>query len=175
MRNTGIAAALALALVALVGCSEDSTPAKGFEVTEQGIKSLDKNIAKADVTPQVDGVTNLVEVRVNRNPLTGGKNDWNWIAQDGHRLMTKLLAKPEVSRIRLVYIAPDSNNLDWAYINVARSELPSDWETLSYLQFFGKTKPQPGTVDAARWLCDFYATYRSSQPANGLPSTCKGY
>lgn len=151
----------------------DPAPRKTFDLTEQGIKTLDKSIAKVDVTLQIDGSSNLVEVQVNRNPLTGGKNDWNGIAQDSHRLMSKLFTLPEVSRVRISYISPENNNLDWAHIAATKSELPTDWESLSYLQFFGKTKPLPGTLETRRWLCDFYGTYKSAQPDAGVPKNCK--
>ena len=174
MRNTGIATALALALGLLVGCGQEAPSSKGFELTEQGIKALDRDIAQISITPQLDGQANLVEVRFNRDPLTGGKNDWNRIASDAHQLMRKLLAKPEVSRIRMAFVSPQNNNLDWAHIAVDRKSLPSDWESLSYLEFFAKTDPKPGSIETARWLCEFYGTYRSAQPATGLPPTCKG-
>lgn len=174
MKRMSIAVYMATALAGIWGCSTYAIAGKNFELNEQGIKALDKKIAKVELTRQVDGKTQLVEVRINRDPLTGGKNDWNWIAQDGHRLMSTLLEKPEVNRIRLVYISPENKNLDWAYISVNRSDLPSDWNSLSYLQFFGKTKPQAGTLETGQWLCDFYGQYRSARPATGLPKACKG-
>ncbi|MFG5777704.1 hypothetical protein ACFIQF_11580 [Comamonas sp. J-3] len=158
----------------LAGCSGEQSKPSSFALTEEGIKTLSPKIAKVVVTPQVDGPESRVEIELNSDPNLGGKGEWNSLAQDSHSMFTRLLAKPEVSRVFIKVVSPANKNLHWARVSVDRSKLPSDWQNLTYLQFFAHTNPMAGTLQTGQWLCEFYAAYQSAQPPGGLPRNCKG-
>jgi hypothetical protein len=157
---------IAFVVWALPDCSgneQAKRKAVDFALTEQGIKSLDADIASVDITDQIDGKTKYVDMTVATKTLWGGHSDWNGVAASSHRLMSALLSKPEVSRARIVYRSAE-NKLDWAQVQVKRSELPANWRELSYLQFFAVSKPVYGSLESGRWLCEFYAKYSLANP-----------
>ena len=159
------------ALALLVACGEAEQ--KGFDLTDAGIKTLDRKIAQVRVSPQVDGSTNLVEVTIHEDPTFGGSGEWNGIATNSHRLLSTLFARPDVSRVRISYVSPANKGIDWAQVSMTRSDLPADWKALTYLQFFSRTKPLPGTLETGVWLCEFYQKYESSRPPSGVAARCK--
>lgn len=175
MRSKFIAAFALLVSVSavLVGCSDSEKKPTDFALTDAGIKTLSTRISKAEVIPQIDGTAQRVEIQLNVDPDFGGKSEWNSLAQDSHRMFTRLLEKPDVSRIFITVVSPANNNFDWARVSVTRKDLPSNWQTLTYLEFFAWTKPMPGSLQSWRWLCEFYVSYKSAQPAGGLPRNCK--
>ncbi|MDD5412675.1 MAG: hypothetical protein PHF31_14915 [Methylobacter sp.] len=165
--------ALSVAFVIFSG-SNESAQTKDFAFTVDGIKSLSIDITSVYLTPQFNKPdTFLVEIELNKNPFTGGAQDWNSISAEVFSLSKSLLAKQNTDKIHFVFRSPDNNNLDWARIFVDRKELPKDWENLTYLQFFGISRPLPGTLETGRWLCDFYKKYESSRPNGLTPDFCK--
>lgn len=169
MSRRGALVAIALAVSA---CGQ-GTPTE-FELTTDGLKSLDRNITKVEVIDQADGSTKFVDVVLAQGVVWGGQSDWNAVATTSHRLMSTLFKKPEISRVRIVFVDPDKP-IDWAQVRAARADLPKGWEELTYLQFFALTKAMAGTLETGSWLCDFYAKYASANPqGDGHLRYCRG-
>ncbi len=161
---------LAVALTALVGCSAGDP--KDFEVTEAGIKGLATRIKKVEITPQLDPGLFYVQITMEKDPFTGGAQDWNSIASDVHSLSQRLLTKPSVTRARFEYVSPQNGGKAWAAVQWKRKDIPENWKELTYLQFFGVADPLPSGMETARWLCEFYAKYESAAPSS-IASRCK--
>lgn len=155
----------------LIGC-EPSEP-KNFDFTVEGIKTLSARIKAVTLTPQIKTKgTYFVQIDINKDPFTGGAQDWNSISSDVRYLSTILLSKPEVDRINFAFRSTENKNLDWAYVLVDREKLPQDWQDITYHQFFGFSDPKGGTLQASQWLCDYYKKYESAQPHGHLPHFC---
>lgn len=148
-------------LLVVGGCGQSSHP--DFTLDEQGIKALDASISSVNITDQIDGKTKLVELTLMESIEWGGQPEWNKVAGKSHTLMSALLSKDEVSRVRLIFYAPELK-LDWAQVRLNKANLPPAWRDLTYLQFFALTKPMSGTLESGRWLCDFYRKYKSANP-----------
>lgn len=160
-------AVLAVSVVCLVGCSSDEQ--KDFDLTEAGIKGLLPSIRKVEITPQIDPTLVYVQITMEKDPFTGGAQDWNSIAADVHGLSKRLLSKPAVIRARFEYISPQNGGKSWAAVQWRRKEIPENWKDLTYLQFFGLTDPLPAGLQTSGWLCEFYGKYESAAPARGTP------
>lgn len=160
---------IALLAVLLSACSQAP---KDFAVTPEGVKSLSPSIADVSITPQVDPSQVYVELRITKDPQTGGAQDWNSVAADVHHLATALLSKPAVARIRLAFKSPANNGAEWAVLFIRPTDLPQGWRGMTYLQFFGALDPMPGSVEINRWLCEFYEKYPSSTSEGKRPRRC---
>ena len=151
------------------------TPTKTYTFTPEGIKTLSPSITDVNFTPQSKPTnTVLIDIDINKDPFTGGAQDWNSIAGDAYELSKTLLKNPNTQKIHFTFRSPDNKNIDWARFFVDRDNLPEKWQAITYLQFFSYSRPMPGTVEAGRWLCDFYGKYKSSRPyGNGeTPDFC---
>jgi hypothetical protein len=148
-----------------------------FDFTAEGIKTLSSDIQKVSLTAQITkkgkSDTFLVDIELNKNPFTGGAQDWNSIATDVSNLSKRLFARPEAVRINFAFRSPDNNNIDWAHVFVTLDKLPKGWAEITYLEFFSFVRPLPGTLQAGQWLCDFYKKYESAMPQGKLPPSCK--
>lgn len=160
---TPVSRALSVWIVAgmLAACGQ-TTPSD-FSLTQEGVKSLNPKITSVTVIEQIDGKTNFVDLTLSESVVWGGQSDWNAAAITSHRLMTQLLSKAEVSRVRFVFY-DTANKIEWAQVKLARADLPPNWSELTYLQVFATAKPVAGTLEAGQWLCDFYAKYASANP-----------
>jgi hypothetical protein len=161
---------IALLTVLLSACSQAP---KDFAVTPEGIKSLSPSIAEVSITPQVDPSQVYVELRITKDPQTGGAQDWNSVAADTHYLATALFEKTAVARVRMAFKSPANNGLEWAVLFIRKTDLPQGWRGMTYLQFFSELDPLPGALDASRWLCEFYEKYPSSMPDGKRSRHCK--
>lgn len=157
----------------LLGACDSNKNKVDFPLNEAGVKTLNPKISAVNVASQVDGTSKRIEIQFSADPVIGGMAEWNSLAQDSHQIFQRLLTKPEVTRIFIKVVAPASKNLDWARISVDRESLPNNWQELTYLEFFAQTAPMPGTLQSWTWICDFYKSYQSAQPATGLPRNCK--
>lgn len=161
-------AALAWALAA---CSSGPTD---FSVSPEGIKSLSPAITDVSITPQVDPAQVYVEVKIKKDPYTGGAQDWNSVAADVRHLALPLFSKPAVARVRIAFKSPENKGIEWAVFFIRAADLPANWRDLTYLEFFSQLDPLPGTLETRRWLCEFYGQYSSARPAGDKLNWCKG-
>lgn len=150
-------AALSLALAA---CGGD--PAIS-ELNESTIRELSTTIVTATTSPASNGTLN-VDVTIAKQPFTGGGQDWNSLASDSDRLLKAMLPSGKLAQLSITAVAPDNGNLDWARIQYNSQALGANWQDLTYLQRFATADIKPGTLEAAGWLCDFYASYASAKP-----------
>jgi hypothetical protein len=140
-----------------------------FTLTEEGIKTLDSDIN----TVRLAVSRNQIDIDIIKDPFTGGAQDWNSIANTTYRIGKKLLTKLEVKTVTLVWWSSGEKPIDWARVILDREKIPTNWEELTYLQYFSSLKKLPGTVEAGQWLCDFYAKYESARPNGIVPDFCK--
>lgn len=128
------------------------------------------------LTSQIDNdKTYLADININKDPFTGGKNDWNMVAGEVSTYCKILLNNPSIVRLHFAFYSPENKNIDWAHVRVDRNKLPAKWENDSYLHFFSYIKPDPGTLQATQWLCDFYKKYGSARPNGQIPDFCSMY
>ncbi|WP_300434746.1 hypothetical protein [Zoogloea sp.] len=158
-----------LVIFALIACSSEP---KDFPVTKDGIKTISASIMNVSITPQIDPRQVYVDVTVKKDPLTGGAQDWNSVADEVHYLASRLFSKPEVARVRISFKSPENKGLEWAVFFIRQSDLPQGWRGMNYLQFFSVIDPMPGALDASRWLCEFYEKYSSAMPNGKRQINC---
>uniref|UniRef100_C6E6U6 PLAT domain-containing protein n=1 Tax=Geobacter sp. (strain M21) TaxID=443144 RepID=C6E6U6_GEOSM len=141
-----------------------STPIEqtGVQIAELAKKAT--NSEEVTSVAQVDAPGKyLVEIRIKRDPFTGGQSDWNSIASETFTYSKKLLANTAVARLHFTFYSPENNNVDWAHIWVDPRKLTDNWKD-SYLLFFSKVQVDASSVSSAKWLSDFYAKYETARP-----------
>ncbi len=146
-----------------------TNPPTDFALTQGGIKTLDSNINAVRLSDS----GSQIDIDVSKDPFTGGAQDWNSIANMTYSICNKLLSKQEVKTVTLVWWSSEDKPVDWARVILERDKLPANWPELTYLQFFSGLKKLPGTVEAGRWLCEFYSKYESSRLNGVMPDFCK--
>ncbi|MDD2267048.1 hypothetical protein [Sulfuricurvum sp.] len=140
-------------------------------LTDAMIMSESSDILSATVNQQYAGSTfeagmkYNVDVNIKSSVLWGGAQDWNGVAIRIFDLSKTLFKRSDIGKISFVVWNYD-HTLDWARIEVDRTQLPNKWDELTYLEFFSHTKPMSGSVDAEEWLTEFYAKYNSAHPSN---------
>jgi hypothetical protein len=165
---------LLIGVLALPGCNETTNqPPSNIDLTIESIKALSPEIADVHlVVPDINNTVYRVEVDVNKDPATGGAQDWNAIAMMAYKISKALLPNPKIHEITFTFWMTDSSHVDWARVTVNKGQLPTDWQRLNYQEFFALSTPIPGSVHSGHWLCDFYDTYRNIKPSGKLPSFC---
>jgi len=93
----------------------------------------------------------------------GGAQDWNGVATTMFNLSKTLFQRKDIAQVAFV-VWNKEHTLDWARIEVDRKKLPKNWSELTYLEFFSYTHPIAGTLEADKWLSEFYAKYSSANP-----------
>lgn len=137
-------------------------------LTAESIKSVSTQILSANIYEQYAGENkglNNIDVHINTKMFWGGAQDWNGVALTIFDLSKSLFKRSDIGKISFV-VWNDDHTLDWARIEVDRTQLPQKWEELTYLEFFSHTKPMSGSVDAEEWLTEFYSKYNSAHPSN---------
>lgn len=160
-------------LTALFSFSASAGDTEVFPYTQAGIKQISNSIKSVSLTQQIDGKSFLVKLEISKDPFTGGAQDWNSVSSDVFSISKKLLGRPETASINFEFRSPINNNFNWASVFVRKGDLPTNWNELTYHQFFGRLEPLPGSVQTTKWLCEYYNKYRSSQPPTGIPFFCK--
>lgn len=139
------------------------------DLSDAMIMSESSDILSASVNQQYAGSTfeagmkYNIDVNIKSSVLWGGAQDWNGVAIRIFDLSKTLFKRSDIGKISFV-VWNDDHTLDWARIEVDRTQLPNKWDELTYLQFFSYTKPMSGSVDAEEWLTEFYAKYNSAIP-----------
>lgn len=153
---------------------DDPDPAaQDFALTNEDIKTLDPLIASVLLTNTANNPAAYdINIDIKKDPFIGGASDWNSIANTTYNIGKILLEKQEVKEIIFIFWSTDSSNIDWARLIIKRSQLPNDWQQLTYLQFFGLSKPIPGTIESGEWICEFYGKYESARPNRVMPDFC---
>lgn len=95
--------------------------------------------------------------------LWGGAQDWNGVASTVFSISKFLLQRNDIEKVSYI-IWNEDHTIDWARIDVDKKILPNNWNDLTYLEFFSFCKPHSGTVDAEKWLNEFYTKYSSARP-----------
>jgi len=159
---------LLIAVILLVGCSEDPMETmymKNQEITEESVKSISPQITSAYVNKQYageyKGLTNI-DIQINSGTSFGGEQAWNGSATTIFYLCKTLLLKNDIGKV--TFIVSDETDLLWANIEVSKDRLPSNWNELTYLEFFSYVAPKPNGPDAQQWLSEFYSKYSSAAP-----------
>lgn len=159
---------LLILLLILSGCSEDpseSQYAKEKEITEESIKSISSQIKSADVYMQYAGEykgMNNIDISFSSGQIWGGAQDWNGVATTVFNMSKTLFFRSDVGKITFL-VSSDAGE-QWAKIEVSKTMLPSNWENLTYLEFFSHTQPTSGNAEAEQWLSEFYSKYSSATP-----------
>lgn len=163
-----------MVLIIVITFTSNKKEEKPFEFTNEGIKGLSEDITNASISKNPKNDKNfIVEIDSNKNPFTGGAQDWNSIAMDSWRI-SKTLLTYQVDKIDFVFRSPDNDNIDWARITIKANDLPKNWQNLTYLQFFSYSNPIPGTLETSDWLCDFYKKYESAwRYYSEIPPPCR--
>lgn len=161
-------------LLAFSGCKEsDSQIPSHLDFTIESVKALSADIA----TVRVEGIDQKnsayrIAIDINKDPVTGGAQDWNSVAIMILKLSKVLLLKPKVHELNFTFWMTDSSATDWASVSVKQDKLPSNWQHLTYQEFFALSDTKPGSVHSGHWLCDFYQQYKLAKPKEGLPDFC---
>lgn len=157
-----------LALILLGGCSDDPMDTlymKNQEITEESVKSISSQITSAYVNKQYagpyKGLTNI-SIPIKSDTSFGAAQSWNGAALTIFNLCRTLLLKDGIGKI--TFIVSDENNLQWANIEVSKDMLPSNWNELTYLEFFSYINPICNGPESEQWLTEFYSKYSSAVP-----------
>ena len=156
----------------------EAPPPATFIFSANGIKDLSPSIREAKLSLIGDPAATResgryqVDITIEKAPNTSSANDWNVIAHDVRSLSGVLFKTPDPARISFAYVDPTKDQPAWARIHVARTELPEDWLTLSYLKFFSMTQAEGGTLESRTWLCDFFRQHTNAQPGGSVPENC---
>jgi hypothetical protein len=161
--------------LALPGCNETTNqPPSDTDLIIESIKSLAPEIADAAlVVSDKNNPAYRAEIDINKDPATGGAQDWNAIAMTVYKISKVLLPNPKIHEITFTFWMTDSSHVDWARVTINKVQLPTDWQRLTYQEFFALSTPLPGSVHSGHWLCDYYDTYRNIKPKGKLPSFCR--
>jgi hypothetical protein len=157
-------------------------------------QNLSKEISEADLKKFIQNVSSnfkeitiwplykenatksyAVDIRIEKDPLFGGANEWNMISSSVFRYSKELLKQPAIYKIHYIFYSPQNQNIDWAHVWVDRDMLPSNWEDLTYHQFFSFIKPDPSHLQSIQWLCEYYEKYSSARPHGMIPDYCRRY
>lgn len=136
------------------------------------IKSLKHNATSVETIPRFDNPNKyFVRIEIAKDPLIGGASDWNGIAAEWKTLSIELLTRDDVWKLMASY--KTTSNIDWAHIQIEQNGLPYNWQTLTYLEYFGASKANASSLQSVQWLCDFYQKFQSSRPLGQMPKNCK--
>lgn len=153
----------------LAACSNEPEPTLD-QLTEAGVKALSEHIQSAKIEQQSNGHV-AIRVEYSFDPVVGSGTDWNSLAVRSTELMRSAFANSAVDALTVDAVAPKYNNLHWAMVSF-KKDREANFKDTTYLQQFATAEVRAGTLQTQQWLCEFYASYPSATPDDGLPDSC---